>query len=81
MKLNIILFGIARDIVGGSSSLTLEMEANTTVDHLMTRLQQTYPDFERLASLMIAVNSDYAKGDQVLQANDEIALIPPVSGG
>jgi len=81
IKLNIILFGIARDIVGGSSSLTLEMEANTTVDHLMTRLQQTYPDFERLASLMIAVNSDYAKGDQVLQANDEIALIPPVSGG
>jgi len=81
IKLNIILFGIARDIVGGSSSLTLEMEANTTVDHLMTRLQQTYPDFERLASLMIAVNSDYAKGNQVLQANDEIALIPPVSGG
>lgn len=80
MKLNIMLFGIARDIIGGSS-LTLEMEEKATVDTLMQHLQKTYPDFERLASLMIAVNSDYAKRDQVLQENDEIALIPPVSGG
>ncbi|OJJ20891.1 molybdopterin converting factor subunit 1 [marine bacterium AO1-C] len=80
MKLNIMLFGIARDIIGGSA-LTIEMEEKATVDSLMTHLQQTYPDFERLASLMIAVNSDYAKGDRVLQENDEIALIPPVSGG
>lgn len=80
MKLNILLFGIARDIIGGSS-LVLEMDENTTVDALMAHLRKAYPDFEKLVSLMIAVNSDYAKGDMLLKENDEIALIPPVSGG
>ena len=80
MKLNILLFGIARDIIGGPS-LALEMEEKTTVDMLMAHLRKTYPDFERLVSLVIAVNSDYAKGDVILKENDEIALIPPVSGG
>lgn len=80
MKLDILLFGIARDIVGGSS-LAIEIEEKTTVDALMKHLHQTYPDFDKLSSLMIAVNSDYAKGEVVLKENDEIALIPPVSGG
>ncbi|EAY28893.1 molybdopterin converting factor subunit 1 [Microscilla marina] len=80
MKLNILLFGIARDIVGGAS-LALEVEEKTTVEALIVHLHKVYPDFDRLTSLMIAVNSDYAKGEVVLKENDEIALIPPVSGG
>ena len=80
MKLDILLFGIARDIVGGAS-LAIEVEEKTTVEALMKHLHQTYPDFDKLASLMIAVNSDYAKGEMILKENDEIALIPPVSGG
>ncbi len=80
MKLNIKLFGIARQIIG-SHDLALEVEPNTTVQALKEKLHQDYPDFARLNSLMVAVNADYAEDDQTLQTNDEIALIPPVSGG
>jgi molybdopterin synthase sulfur carrier subunit len=35
----------------------------------------------KLASYMIAVNSEYASEDDRINENDEIAVIPPVSGG
>jgi len=38
-------------------------------------------EFEKLSSLAIAVNSEYADDNAVLQHTDEIAIIPPVSGG
>ncbi|MGB5370890.1 MAG: MoaD/ThiS family protein [Flavobacteriaceae bacterium] len=44
-------------------------------------LKSTYPDLGRLSSIAVAVNSEYAKDDLVLQQGDEIAIIPPVSGG
>ncbi len=80
MHIQIKLFGIARDIVGGPD-LKLEMEAGSTVKQLLERLQKDYPDFTRLRSLLVAVNSDYAQAEDLLRAEDEIALIPPVSGG
>lgn len=80
IKLNILTFGIVRDIVG-ADQLTYELPARSTATTLMESLQQRYPALQELRSLMIAINSEYSKKDQILQENDEIALIPPVSGG
>lgn len=79
-QLTIALFGITRDIVG-ASSLTLFIEKSTAVDHLLAHLRVQYPRLEGLNSLLVAINSEYAEGNQVIQEGDEIALIPPVSGG
>ena len=73
-------FGIARDIVGGSN-LSFQIQEAATVGVLKNALLSTYPKFEELRSLAIAVNSEYANDDQVIQASDEVVLIPPVSGG
>ena len=80
MKLKIALFGIAREIVG-QSALDLTAPDAQSVAGLLDQLRQQYPALAGLTSLAVAVNSDYAAADYRLRENDEIALIPPVSGG
>ncbi len=73
------LFGITREIVG---SPILEVnEALESVGQLKEYMRTTYPRIKGLNSLLIAVNSEYANDEIVLKPTDEIALIPPVSGG
>ena len=72
------LFGVTREIVGGP---LLEVNDIVTVGELKDYVMSTYPGIKKLNSLMVAVNSEYAKDDLTLNENDEIALIPPVSGG
>ena len=79
MKCRIKTFGIARDILG-SKELILEISGNTVAD-LRNDLSKQYPKLESLNSLFIAVNQNYAEGETELKETDEIALIPPVSGG
>ncbi|GAA3933747.1 MoaD/ThiS family protein [Hymenobacter algoricola] len=80
MKLTIALFGIAKEIVG-SSQLHLDTPDPQSVAGLMDQLRRQYPALRELTSCAVAVNSDYAADDYHLRENDEIALIPPVSGG
>jgi len=44
-------------------------------------MNDSYPEFSKLSSLAVAVNGEYASNDVPLLNNDEIAIIPPVSGG
>jgi len=80
MEINMLAFGIAKDIVGGSQ-LQLLVKNDMTVAELKQLLAKQYPPFSDLASLMIAVNNEYAQDNTVLKSTDEVALIPPVSGG
>lgn len=81
--MNILLFGVTRDIVGsGSISLPLSSAQRLkTVGDLKLYLGKTYPGLAKLSSLAIAVNNSYAVDSVKIDNFDEIALIPPVSGG
>lgn len=72
-------FGITKDLLGGRETF-IEIKGQTVAD-LRTALNEKYPELLGLKSLFIAVNNDYAEDDILLSDNDEIALIPPVSGG
>jgi molybdopterin converting factor subunit 1 len=80
MVLNILTFGIARDIIG-SSTFDFTVTEGATVADLKQALLEKYPRFQTLASLMIAVNAEYGQEGTILSEKDEIALIPPVAGG
>lgn len=73
-------FAAAADAVGRRQ---LEGDwAGLTPPQLLANLQEQYPPLARLVpSLAVAVNREYAEADRVLQDGDEVALIPPVSGG
>ena len=81
--MTILLFGITKDIVG-SSSLSLPVSSSArlkTVGELKSYLGKTYPKLNDLTSLAVAVNNSYAEDTMEIDNFDEIALIPPVSGG
>lgn len=80
MQIKILAFGITKDIIGGAD-LNLEVEDRTTIAALKEALGQRFPRFNELKSLAIAINNEYAEAEQVISPNDEVVLIPPVSGG
>ncbi len=80
MQIKILPFGITKEIVG-SAALHFEVTDATTTLLLKKALFERYPALERLNSLAIAVNGEYAAEDLSIQPGDEVVLIPPVSGG
>ena len=80
MKVTLRAFGIAKDIIGGSSQ-EMEIPANTTIADLKAQLSREYPEFVKLVKFSIAVNESYQEDDFDISAGDELVIIPPVSGG
>ncbi len=80
MAINILAFGIAKEIIGQSVVAVAEADG-MSVGALQLLLQNRYPALTRLSSLAIAVNGEYATAGTIIHAGDELAIIPPVSGG
>jgi len=80
MKITVLSFGIAKDIIG-KEKLRLNVDEKTTVKELKDILSSKYARLSSLPSFLLAVNSSYAKDSLKLQQNDKIAIIPPTNGG
>ncbi len=79
MHIKIKAFGITKEILGGRE-IVLQTNGQTVAD-VRCDLNAKYPALVSLKSLFIAVNNSYAEEGDTLREADEIALIPPVSGG
>lgn len=80
MTIKLVAFGIAKDILQ-NSSVDFSIVEQATVGVLKTELCAQYPEFQRLKSFAIAVNEEYQTDDFIINASDEVVIIPPVSGG
>ncbi len=80
MKIKVLAFGISKDIFGGPS-VSVELANDSTVYNLQYVLEHQYPALKDLQSYMVAVNNEYALPGDTVHERDEIAIIPPVSGG
>lgn len=75
-----LLFGVYREFAG-QAELGLELPAGSTLAHLVSELRSR-PGFDRLPDRpAVARNLTYASLDELVEAGDEVALIPPVAGG
>jgi molybdopterin converting factor subunit 1 len=75
------LFAGAKD-AAGTSALRLSLDDGAPVRAVLDALGAQYPRFrEWLPYLKLAVNCEYVGNDHALHNNDEVAIIPPVSGG
>jgi molybdopterin converting factor subunit 1 len=74
-------FALLREVLG-AAELSVTLPAGADVAALLARLAQDYPN-ARLTGrrFTTAVNRSYARPETVLTDGDEVALIPPVSGG
>jgi molybdopterin synthase sulfur carrier subunit len=80
MKIDLLAFGIVKEIFN-RNSMQIMLPKNSTVGDLKNQLDAQFPEMKDLASYMIAVNNNYQPDESIIHSGDEIAVIPPVSGG
>lgn len=82
MNYPVLVFGVASDIVGGKSVAIKLSQKSTTVSDLKKSLIKSYPDLAGINGFLLAINNEYSYDDaRLVHPHDEIALIPPTSGG
>jgi molybdopterin synthase sulfur carrier subunit len=81
MRVTVLLFARLRDIVG-SGEVTLDTPTDATLVDVWRVLLGDYPGLNPYTSAISgARNADYVPMDTVLADGDEVAFLPPVSGG
>ncbi len=81
MRVTVRLFARLRDIAG-RGELVREIPSGSTAADLWRTLVTDFPEMHRYESAVsTAVNADYARMHTVLGDGDEVAFLPPVSGG
>jgi len=81
MEIRVLFFGVLKDLLGRSSE-TINLPEGTQVRDVLSHYARQAPRFgEMLPTLALSVNQEYSLSDRALAAGDEVALLPPVSGG
>lgn len=79
MRVKVLYFGVLKDGFGREGE-TVELAAGASVADLVAVCRGQFGGAP-WASVAVAVNREYARGTDVLKEGDEVALLPPVSGG
>ena len=81
MQVKVLFFGPAKDVTGFSHH-DYTIEDLTTLQTIIFRLYADFPKAKEVFELCsFVINKDFASSDTVLKDQDEIAVLPPVSGG
>ncbi|HXG38502.1 MAG TPA: MoaD/ThiS family protein, partial [Bacteroidota bacterium] len=81
MNVTLKLFSLAKDLAGFEER-RISVDPPARADDILQYLVDLNPKFEQWkSSLRLAVNLEYVNSDHPLQDGDEVAVIPPVSGG
>lgn len=81
MRVRVLFFGMLKEWTGRASDV-VDLPAEGRVADLLTHLRASVGRFsEYETSLAVAVNREYASTETVLRDGDEVAILPPVSGG
>ncbi|MBF6599394.1 MAG: MoaD/ThiS family protein [Dehalococcoidia bacterium] len=80
-EIHVRLFAGLHDLVG-RRELVLSMPDGATIGQLRDRLGEEYPIVQPLLSTLVcAVDEEYVAPEHVLRDGEDVALIPPISGG
>lgn len=81
MKVKVRLFAALHELLG-QREVTLDLSEGATIDDLRDRLVEEHPIVRTLLPTLVwAVNEEYVPSEHRLRDGDEVALIPPISGG
>ena len=81
MRVRVLFFGVLKDLAGKSSE-SLDLPEGSSVCDVLEHYTSRVPRLrDSLASMAVAVNQQYAGAGTELKSGDEVALLPPVSGG
>ncbi len=81
MRVRVLFFGVLKDLAGKSAD-SIELHDGASVADLLTHYKNSTSQLSAsLSSAAVAVNQQYSSPDTKLHEKDEVALLPPVSGG
>jgi molybdopterin synthase catalytic subunit len=81
MQVRILFFGMLKDMAGRGCDL-LTLPEHATLDDVVFHYEKITPKLREIApSIAISINQEFAPPDSPLKEGDEIAFLPPVSGG
>jgi MoaE-MoaD fusion protein len=81
MKVRVLYFGQLRELAGKREE-QVEIEEGATVQRLFDQIANEFTALRNFDDVIaVGVNQTFARRDQVLRDNDEVAMLPPVSGG
>lgn len=81
MTITVLFFGILRDIAG-AGEVRLEVTAGATLGSVFDHFAKLHPQLhERRSNIMLARNQEFGTPSTALEPGDEVAFLPPVSGG
>lgn len=81
MRVKVLFFGVLREITGRSED-TLEIAPQATLATVFESYAERFATLrDKRPSILFARNREFAKPDTALNENDEVAFLPPVSGG
>ena len=80
-KIKVRLFAILREVVG-EGEITITVPSGVTVSYLNNEILKKYPQLRSFSNKFVtSVNCKVTTGETIITSSDEIALLPPVSGG
>ena len=81
VRVKVLFFGRLKDVVGRSEE-SLDVNNASTIEQLFAVYSQRIPEMAKYRSSVVASrNQEFAAWDTLLHSGDEVAFLPPVSGG
>jgi molybdopterin converting factor small subunit len=81
MRLNVLFFGRLKDVIGHAQE-SMEIAVGSSIEDVFAQCVARYPELgAQRKAMAVSRNREFAAWTTPLQSDDEVAFLPPVSGG